>query len=156
LIDIPTLSAVVAATSVVVGVILALLEIRHLARTRRTDVVMRVYEGFKSREMLEAMSRVGAAQFETFDDYRKKYNLLDVEQIAVYFEGIGALLEQDLIDIKLVDSLFGPSLQGAWEPMKPVIYGMRVRIKQPFLFSHFEYLVNRLNTYRQGINSDVT
>jgi hypothetical protein len=152
MLDVSTVATVVATVSVVVGVIFTILELRHLARTRRTDVVMRIYERFESRDMLEAMSRIGAAKFETFDDYRKKYGpsiLLDAEQIAVFFEGIGSLLEQDLIDIKLVNSLFGPSLKSAWEMLRPVVQGMRERINEPFLFSHFEYLCNQLSAYRK-------
>jgi hypothetical protein len=152
-IDIPTITAVVAAVSVIVGVVFTVMEVRHMARTRRTDVVMRIYERFESREMIGAMARVGASKFENLDDYRKKYGpeiLLDVEQIAVFFEGIGALLEQDLIDIRLCNSLFGPSLDSAWRFLKPVILSMRERINEPFLFSHFDYLVDELNIYRRN------
>jgi hypothetical protein len=54
-----------------------------------------------------------------------------------------------LIDIKLVDSLFGPSLDSLWEPIRPFVYGTRESLKQPFMFSHFEYLHNRLNDHRK-------
>jgi hypothetical protein len=154
IIDVTTVSTVVAAVSVVIGVVFTVLEVRHMARTRRTDVVMRIYERFESREMVAAMARVGATKFEKdLDDYRKRYGsdiLLDVEQIAVFFEGIGALLEQGLIEVKLCDSLFGPSLNSAWQFMRPVIFSMRERINEPFLFSHFDYLVNELNIYRKA------
>jgi hypothetical protein len=65
MVDISAVSTVVATASVVVGVILALLELRHLARTRRTDVIMKIYERFGTREMIEAITKVGGAKFET-------------------------------------------------------------------------------------------
>ena len=39
--------------------------------------------------------------------------------IAELFDGIGVLLEQNLIDIKMVDKLFGPTLNLLWDRMKP-------------------------------------
>ncbi|WXG44623.1 MAG: hypothetical protein WED04_11415 [Promethearchaeati archaeon SRVP18_Atabeyarchaeia-1] len=76
--DISTISTAVAAVSVVIGVVFTVLEIHHLSRTRRTEIIMKVYERFGSREMVEAMSKVGRAKFENFDDYVKKYGLTDV------------------------------------------------------------------------------
>lgn len=73
-----------------------------------------------------------------------------VIQIAIVFEGLGVLLEQDLIDVKLVDNLFGSTLDALWEPIRPLILGMRESLKQPYFFSHFEYLHNRLNDYRKA------
>jgi hypothetical protein len=148
MIDISTVSTVVAAVSVVIGVAFTVLEVRHMARTRRTDVIMRIYERFDSKEMIEALNRVGAAKFETFDEYGKKYGFVDLTQIAVFFEGVGVLLEQGLVDIKLLDSLFAPSFSSIWESIRPVVHAWRESIKQPTLFSHFEYLYERLRKYR--------
>ena len=151
MVDISAVSTVVATASVVVGVILALLELRHLARTRRTDVIMKIYERFGTREMIEAITKVGGAKFETFEEYMKKYSLTDVVQIATLFKGIGVLLEQNLVDIKLVDCLFGPSLNTVWESnIQTVIDGMRKGLKQPLFFSHFDYLYTRLNAYKKN------
>jgi len=36
-----------------------------------------------------------------------------------------------------------------WEPIQPVIQGMRKSLKEPSFFSHFEYLYNRLTEYRR-------
>jgi hypothetical protein len=50
----------------------------------------------------------------------------------------------------MVDHLFGPTLNPLWTRMKPVIYGMRKATNEPFFFSHFEYLIKRLNEYRKN------
>jgi hypothetical protein len=119
-IDVSTVSTIVAAASVVIGVVFTVLEVRHLARTRRTDIIMRIYERFDSKEMIEALNRVGAAKFETFDDYGKKYGYVDLTQIAVTFEGVGVLLQQGPVDIKLLNTLFAPSFSSFWESTRPV------------------------------------
>jgi len=138
----------VVAVSVVLGLFFTLMELRHLARTRRTDVIMRIYDRFGSKEMVEAMNSVGRLR-SMKPGFPPQDALTGVTQIAIIFEGLGVLLEQNLIDIELVDSLFGPTLVSLWDPIRPVIIGMRESLKEPFFFSHFEYLYNRLNEYRK-------
>ena len=150
MIDIPTVASIVTTISIVVGVVFTLLEIRHLAQTRKTEVIMKIYERFGTREIIEAINRVGNAKFENIADYSKKYGFTDISLIAELFEGIGVLLEQNLIDIKMVDSLFGPTINLLWVRMKPVLYAMREGLNEPFFFSHYEYLINRLNAYRKS------
>jgi hypothetical protein len=149
MIDIPTVSSVITTVSIVVGVVFTILEIRHLAMTRRTDIIMKIYERFGSKELVEAMMKIGAAKFESLEDYRKKYGFTEVVEIAVLFEGVGVLLEQNLIDIKMADRLFGPTLNSLWQRMEPVVYAMRKGLNEPFFFSHFEYLVKALSSYRK-------
>jgi DNA-binding ferritin-like protein (Dps family) len=147
--EISTIATIITTVSIAIGVVFALLELRHLAETRKTEIIMRIYDKFGSREIVEAMNKVGGAKFETLQDYREKYGFTDAVEIAVLFEGIGVLLEQNLIDIKMVDQLFGPSVNSLWERMQPLIYAMRKGLNEPFFFSHFEYLINRLGAYRK-------
>jgi hypothetical protein len=150
MLDVSTIATVVAAVSVVVGVVFTILELRHMTRARQTDIIMRIYDRFGSKEMVEAMYSVGQVRSETPATSPPRAAMTGVTQIAIIFEGLGVLLQQDLIDIKLVDSLFGPTLDALWEPIQPLIYYMRNSLKQPTFFSHFEYLYNRLNEYRKG------
>ena len=91
---------------------------------------MKIYERFGTREIVEAINRVGSAKLENIADYNKKYGFTDVTLIAELFQGIGVLLEQNLIDIKMVDRLFGPTLNSLWIRMKPVLYAMREGLKE--------------------------
>ncbi|HVQ00843.1 MAG TPA: hypothetical protein VMT57_04965 [Candidatus Thermoplasmatota archaeon] len=147
--ELTTISTIVATASIIIGVIFTLLELRHFHRTRKTEIIMKIYDRFSSKEMIEAMNKVGAIQFDNFEEYRKKYGFTEVAEIAVLFEGLGVLLEQNLIDIDLVNDLFGPTLDLLWERMQPVIVSMRKGLNQPYFFSHYEYLVDSLNAYRK-------
>jgi hypothetical protein len=147
--DLNAISSIIATVSIVIGVIFTLLELRHFHRTRKTEIIMKIYDRFSSREMIEAINKVGSITSENFDEYRKKYGFNEVAEIAVLFEGLGVLLEQKLIDIDLVDDLFGPTLDILWDRMQPVIIGMRKGLNQPYFFSHYEYLVNSLKDYRK-------
>jgi hypothetical protein len=147
--EISTITSIVTTLSIIIGVIFALLELRHLRATRQTEIIMKIYERFGTREVVEAINRVGNAKFENIVDYNKKYGFTDITLIAELFEGVGVLLEQNLIDIKMVDRLFGPTLNLLWVRMMPVLYAMREGLKEPFFFSHYEYLVKRLDSYRK-------
>lgn len=135
--------------SIIVGVVFTILEIRRLNRVRRTDIIMKIYEKFGTKEMVEAVNKVGAAQFTNLKEYREKHDFTDITQVAVLFDGVGVLLEQGLIDMKMVDHLFGPTLNILWIRMQPVIYAMREGLKEPAFFAHYEYLVKRLESHRK-------
>jgi hypothetical protein len=148
LIDIPTATSIVTMISILVGVVFTILEIRHLNRVRRTDIIMKIYDKFGTKEMVEAVNKVGSAEFTNLKDYREKYGFGDVTQVAVLFDGVGVLLEQGLIDMKMVDHLFGPTLNILWLRMQPVIHAMRKGLNEPAFFAHYEYLVKRLEAHR--------
>jgi len=143
-----TILTLVTTLSIIVGVVFTLLEIRHFNKTRKTEIIMRIYDRFGTKEIVDAMNKVGGAKFESFEDYSKKYGLTEINQIAVLFDGIGVLLEQNLIDIKMVDQLFGPTVYVLWNKMQPVIQAMRKGLDEPAFFAHFENLINRLDAYR--------
>jgi hypothetical protein len=110
---------------------------------------MKIYEKFGTKEMVEAVNKVGEAQFTNLKEYREKDDFTSVTQVAVLFDGVGVLLEQGLIDMKMVDHLFGPTLNILRARMKPVIYAMRQGLNEPAFFAHYEYYVNRLDSYRK-------
>ena len=147
-IDVPTISAMVVAAGVLIGLFFTLLELRHLARTRKTDVIMRICERFSSREMVEAISSIGQLKVKSPEPMPSE-KLTGIIQVCTLFEGLGVLLQKGLVDVESVDSLFGPSLDTLWEPTRPFVYSTRETLKQPFMFSHFEYLHNRLTKSRK-------
>jgi hypothetical protein len=147
--DISTISTIIVTVSVVTGVIFTVLELRHLARTRRTEVIMRIYQEFGQKEWIENVMKVGAAKFVSLQDYSTKYGLTAVLQVAMLFDGVGVLLEEDLIDLRLVNSLFGSSVRPLWDIVRPIVYAIRASGAQPTMFSHFESLYNRLSAYRK-------
>jgi hypothetical protein len=150
MLDVSTVSTIVVTVSVVIGVVFTVLEIRHLAKTRRTEVILRIYERFGSREIVDAIMKIGGAKFESFDDYAKKYGLSDTVQVLEILDEVGVLLEQGLVDINLVDDLFGPSVNTEWESnVQAIIDGIRKSSNRLSFFSHVDYLFNRLSTYKK-------
>ena len=147
--DLSAIGGYITYISVMIGLILALMELRHWHKTRKTEIIMNIYNRFSEREIIEAISKVGSAKYENLEDYRNKYGFTEVMEISTLFEGLGVLLQQKLIDIKMLDQFFGPTISFLWDKLKPIIYGMRTSLNEPFYFSHFELIINELKSFRK-------
>jgi len=147
--DISTLSVVIAAVSVVIGVILAVLQIRDLVKTRQTDLVIRLYSAYWSKEFQEALTRHVAVDYTSYDDFVKKYGPIpsmneyqtSLRIVGTFYEGIGVLLSEKLVDINLIDKLFAVELY--WRKVEPLIKDLRKQY-HPRLWEWFEYLYNEI------------
>src|SRR5512136_2619485 len=138
--DIQTVSIAVASASVTLAAIYYMWQIRHQTKVRQTDLVMRLYSTFGSKEFQDAWTRIESTEFKNYDEYVKKCGLGDFAQCATFFEGIGVLLQKKLIDINLVDALFSEPLKHMYERMKPIIEGNREQFHDQRVFGNFEYL----------------
>lgn len=123
MVDISTITVVyytLAATSVVIGVIFAVLQLRNLVKARQTDLVIRLYSTFGSKEFREASWNIQRLKLKDYDNYVKKYGWSEIIQVGTLFEGIGVLLHRKLIDIGLVDDPFSEPIRGLWKKMNPL------------------------------------
>jgi len=156
MVDITEISAMVAAAGVLVGVVFTVMELRNLVKQRQTDLVTRLSSDIAlDREALEAFVDIVEAEFEDYDDFVRRYGkLVSKNQVPMsfmmmgnFYEQIGVLLRNKLIDASLVDQLFAVSI--AWEKMKPVVEGMRKEFRDPLFFEWFEYLYNEMKKREQ-------
>jgi len=115
MVDIQTVSVVIASASVVAGVVYYTLQLRHQNRIRQTDLIMRLYSNYGSREFQEAVWKLMAREYKDFDDYGRQHGWAEAVEIGTFFEGIGLLLKRKLVDIQLVDDLFTTPIKLAWE-----------------------------------------
>ena len=150
-VDIQTVSIAIASTSVLIAAIYYVLQIRNQTKIRQTDLVMRLYSTFGSKEFQDAWTRIESIEFKNYDEYVKKCGLGDYAQCATFFEGIGVLLQKKLIDINLVDALFSVPLKFMYERMKPIIEGNREQLHNQRVFEHFEYLYNEMKKREQQL-----
>lgn len=130
MIDIASISAVVAALGVIIGVVFTAMELRNLVKTRQIDLVVRLYSTMGSKDMLEAWEKIKTSEYKDINAYIKEHGLSEVHEVGVFYEGIGVLLRRKLIDISLVDDLFSTPIKSIWEKLKPIVEWQR---KQPSL-----------------------
>ena len=151
MLDIPSISAVVAAVGVLVGVAFTAMELKNLVKTRQTDLVVRLYSTMGSKENQEAWEKIKSRQFKDYNDYMKEFGWSEVAEVCVPFEGLGVLLLRKLVDIGLVDDLFSTLIMRIWEKVKPVVEGHRKYYDQPEIYEYFEYLYNEMQKREQRL-----
>lgn len=144
MLDITTVSAVVASAGVIVGVAFALLELRNLVETRQTDLVIRLYSAFGSKEMRDTWERVVDRDENDFNTYKTKFGMSDVNEIGWFYEGLGVLLHRKLVDIAVVDDLFSSPIKTSWEKLEPIAEGERKYYNRPQVWEWWEYLYNQM------------
>ena len=151
--DIASISTVVAAGGVIVGVFFAILELRNITKTRQTDLVMRLYSTFDSREFLEGFMKIMTIEIKDFNDYLKKYGWTEASEVFLFFEEVGILYMMKLIDINLVIRLLGEPILMTWEKGKPLVEGFREYFHNPEIFWQFEYLYNEMKKREQALQT---
>ena len=158
MLDIPSISSIVAVIGVLVGVVFAIIQLRDLVKTRQTDLVMRLYSNFGSMEFQEAWVETLRLEFNDYKDYLRKHGAtsekpayVSVNMVAAFYEGIGILLHRKLIDIGLVDDLFSSDIIITWQKMKPIVEGWRKQFNRPQISEWFEYLNNDMQKREQTL-----
>jgi len=163
MVDIPTISIVIATTSVVAGVIYYSFMLRNQAKARQMDLLMRLYLTWGSEDMKKAFGRFMALKIKDYDDFVKNYGPLfpaerersqaweDIDRIGWFFNGIGFLVHGKFADTKQVEDLIGYGVIIVWERMKPLVYGWRKQYNIPKSFGWFEYLANEMKKREQTL-----
>ncbi len=155
--DVASISAVVAAISVVVGVIFAIFQMRDAARTRHTGLIIQLNPALKvtMSEVIEYVSKIWNLEFKDYKEYLEKYGdpLSDkaLHTTTGYYDGLGFLLYKRLIDIETIEYIVSGSSTGVWEKLKPITEGMRKHYNMPELFKWFEYLYEEMLKREQGL-----
>ena len=158
MLDIPSISAVVAAIGVMVGVAFAYLEVRNLAKQRETDVetrqaelFMQIYDHYYREDFLIDENEILFHwEWKDFEDFWQKYGpetnpkaFSKWDSVGTYFRGVGVLVKRKLIDPDLVDELMGTSIILHWEKSGPIMKEFRERY-WPHAYEWFEYLYNEM------------
>lgn len=141
-VDIPSISAIVAAAGVIIGIVFTYLQLRNLARTRRTELRWRILQSINSKEFLEAAMKVMDVEFKDQKDFEEKYGFdLRIEMALVLnlFDGIGELLRKGLADYETVSSM---PVVVMWEKLIPFVEGARKAYNDPSWWANFQYFYN--------------
>ena len=155
MVDVQTASIVIASASVVAGVIYYILQIQHQKKIRQTDLVVRLYSAFSGKELQEGYFETVTLEFADYDDFMKKYkmpakSIVPLWEVCKFFDGVGVLLRNRLVDIGLIDELFHTEVTRLWEKVKPIAEGRRKELNQPTIYQPFEYLYSEMKKREQA------
>jgi len=125
--------------------------------TRQAQLFMQIYnQGTNNREFIEAWSRVQHMKFTNLQEFLEEIdyenpdtreNLYAINILTGYYEGLGTLVKEDMLNIRWVALLFGSWTRMFWEKVEPIAEEIRVHHNAPRLFSETQYLYNELMKY---------
>jgi len=157
MVDVQTTSIAIASASVVAGVIYYVLQIRHQSKTRQMSLLMNLYLTWGSDDMRKAVqdSIDLEDKYKDYDGFVKRYGVasqawVDVNKILWFMNGVGFLVHEGFVNIKLVLGLF--HAQGVikmWEDWKSYVEGNRKMLGIPESNAWFEYLYNEVKKRQQ-------
>ena len=67
--------------------------------------------------------------------------------LGAYFEGLGVLVRENLLDIRVVALLMTGNVINYWSKLKPIIGDIREALNWPRAWIEAEYLYNELMKY---------
>jgi len=150
--DVQTVSIAIASVGVFAAAIYYIFQIRHQEKMRHLDLFMRLYSTWGSKDMLDAHRRFVVIEVKDYDSFVKKHGPMtkssqihtDIDQIGWFFNLMGFLVKEKIVQIKLVDELLGYWVIKNWESIEPLVYGWRKQYNIPESYQWFEYLYNEM------------
>jgi len=133
---------------VLVGVVFTVLELRNLVKQRQTDLITNLYSIFATEEFQKEWHTEMTEEINDYNTYRKKY-AVEIPPAGLFFHEIGVLLNEKLIDIRLVYKMFGGVIMNYWKKAKPIVESGRIELNSPRWAWGLEYLVNEIKKLRQ-------
>jgi hypothetical protein len=147
MLDIPSISAIVAAIGVIIGVVFTYLEVRNLVKARQTELLHGIFQTVNSREFLESWERLKESESLGLEDYRKRYGMVEWNMVFNALSEIGFLLSEKLIDANTVYKIHEGTVKIAWKKMKPQIKDIK-KTNSHAVWA-FEYLYNEMKRREQ-------
>jgi hypothetical protein len=122
----------------------------HATETRQAQLFMQIYDKWSNPEFTEAFTLINQAEFESVDEINELYDIEEYRRawgrVVGFYEGVGVLVKEGLVDIRLVALLMTGTTTMFWKKMEPFIEEIR-RIAYPRAYSETEYLYNALMDY---------
>jgi len=135
--------------------------------TRQAQLLMQIYETYRSSEFRLLAEEIINQEWTDYDDFWERYGPINNPgvwskwgSVAAFFNGVGVLLKKELIDIDLVEELISNQAFVLWVRMEPILTGWRENIvsrrfgeeaasKKYEAYSGFDYLIQELRKREQ-------
>ena len=114
------------------------------ADTRKAQLVMQFLEKTSRPDMIESRIKYDKFEWVTANDYIQDISSFDglntLNGTLGYYEGIGVLVKEGLLDIRPITLLSSGIIRSMWEKFDPIKYEVRKELEWPRLFIECEYL----------------
>lgn len=127
----------IVAVSIAAGAFFAVVELRSLSKDRRTELIMRMNEHWSSKDFEEAWIKVRELGSKDPGEMEKRCSKLSLWMVVNYFDGIGDLAQENLIDREFV--LGHVNWIFMWERLEPWVLDMRQKMGNPCIGRALEW-----------------
>ena len=125
----------------------------HSTDTRQAQLLMQIVNQWSQPGMVDARDQFMRYELNSFEDYMNIWSDHETAKIFRQFlgwiEGIGVLVRENYLDIKIIAGLMGGNVKGHWEKMEPYVMQFREEYPNPRHFIEWEYLYNTLLKYAE-------
>ena len=119
--------------------------------TRQAQMFMNIYQQTTQREFTSAYNKYIFSQWKNFSEYsellQNKEFVDDLTILCMYWEGLGVLVKEGFLPIRLVALLLTGMTRSFWEKLKPIKDEVRVDAGYVRWMSETEYLYDELLRY---------
>jgi hypothetical protein len=150
MVDVQTVSIAVASAGVFAAAIYYILQLGHQSKMRQTDLLVRLFSNLMSRDWVEAWEKVRDRETLDYNDYKEKYGFVEVNEVYLFLDQLGRLLQKGLIDLDLLPLEAG-QISNMWERIGPILEGSRKKFNEPKMGCGFEYLYNKVKKREQQV-----
>jgi hypothetical protein len=145
---------------ILVGITIAIMEIRKSREARRFETADQLLQYAASKESVEAwISFLNNRDFSNYEEWSEKYGPRVNPEVAKYlysqwffFNALGKHLQNGYIELDDVLTYMSPiMIYSIWEKSKPIFDEWRSRYNHPTMFADFEFLYNKTKERHQEV-----
>ena len=148
-----TILNVIPILSLVVVLAYYSIQIRNQNKSRQAQVYLTLYNKWGEKQQ-NAHAAISAAEFRDFDEYIEKYGpetnpefQNHVGQLVGFYEGIGVMVKEGYLSIRLVALTWAGAIRVFWEKFEPIMDDLAKYHDYPRLWSETLYLCRELMRY---------
>ena len=158
MVDVQTVTIVIAGISLVIGVINSIRSNRKAEEQRQTQLATQIYEQLLDPDFTRAFAEmVYQWEFTDYEDYIPKYSITTghmdeytkFSRISRYVSHTCELINTGQIELKFVSKLLADNIMRYWEKFRPVCIGSRTLLNNPTAYDNIEAVYPILREQRQ-------
>ena len=119
--------------------------------TRQAQMFMNIYQQTTSKDFTSAWNTFMSSQWENYREYRKLYQNKEFANasmiLGMYWEGLGVLVKEGFLPIRLVALLITGMTRAFWEKLMPISADIKIKAGYVRWMSETEYLYDELLRY---------
>jgi hypothetical protein len=164
--DAETISIIIAASSVIIGVIFSVTSIltssRNAAKSRQAQIFMKLHSVVSAKEFFADFQEIlGVWSWNDADDFSEKYGPVTNPEayntfvrIVTQFDSMGTLVKHNLTSIVFMPRGIAIMVTSFWERIRPIASQLEAKWGNADIFGEIEYLYNEIKEAQVSVLKD--